>query len=441
MFIFALCLGIVVLALLSRFDRKEPFVRELRIEGLEPRIAPAALTAKFAGGVLIIAGDPAAANVDIVEAAGSIEVFDGVASLGAFEGVKNITAKVQGGATVTAILVDGGISGSFRMAATGSTTFVLTAGSQIDGALTLTGDIAAQTLSVGNNVVIGKSLTFNGAEGLDVFAIGAGTTIGGSANFSAIESGGFDTSTVIDIGKNLAFRNASTTLNVLIQCSGSAGENVAGAMTYLGGRGGDTLSLMGTIDGNAKFVDASGNNNLGIALNSVVRGTVLMVTGSGNDILNIQSGTVERNVTLKLGSGNNAFNYGIAGGVVIAGNLSMTTGDGNDQWKTSGGGMTLGGNLTMRLGDGANSMIASVNVAGNKVSVRVGGGVDIVSIDGSATNAKLAFSLGAGADTLAGTLLRNSVSAVFDGGAGIDHFVENTLTGDPITIVGFEDFT
>jgi hypothetical protein len=441
MIMLVLCLGIAALLLLSRSDRKEPVFHELRIEGLEPRIAPAALTAKFGGGVLTIAGDPAAANVDIVETAGSIEVFDGMMSLGTFAGVKNITAKVQGGATVTANLADGGISGSFKMVATGVTTFALTAGSRIDGSLTFNGDIAAQTLIVGNNVVVGKNLTFNGAQGTDAFTIGAGSTIGGNATFAAIESGTFDTATVIAIGKNLAFKNTSTALDVVIQSSGSAGVNVSGTMTYAGGRGGDSLFLKGTINGNAKFVDATGDNAFGISETSVVRGSVLMVTGSGNDVFGIQGGTIERDVTLKLGAGNNRFNYGIAGLVAIGGNLSMTTGDGNDQWQSSGGGMTLGGNLTMRLGDGTNSLIASAVVAGNKVSVKVGGGDDVVSIDGSATNAKLAISLGAGGDSLAGVLIRNSVSAVFDGGAGVDHFFEITLTGDPLIIVGFEDFS
>jgi hypothetical protein len=441
MIMLVLCLGVAALLLLSRSDRKEPVFRELRIEGLEPRIAPAALTAKFGGGVLTIAGDPAAANVDIVETAGSIEVFDGMVSLGTFAGVKNITAKVQGGATVTANLADGGISGSFKMVATGVTTFALTAGSRIDGALTFNGDIAAQTFVVGNNVVVGKNLTFNGAQGADAFTIGAGSTIGGNATFAAIESGTFDTATVIAIGKNLAFKNTSTVLNVLIDSSGSAGVNISGAVTYAGGRGGDSLFLKATINGNAKFVDATGDNAFGISETSVVRGSVLMVTGSGNDVFNVQAGTIERDVTLKLGTGNNRFSYGIAGTVAIGGNLAMTTGDGNDQWQTSAGGMTLGGNLTMRLGEGTNSVIASAIVAGNKVSVKVGGGDDIVSIDGSATNAKLAISLGAGADTLAGALMRNSVSAVFDGGAGVDRFIENTLTGNPLLIVGFEDFS
>jgi hypothetical protein len=437
-----LSLGFIILLLAHRSRESGRRSFESGLEGLEPRIAPAALTAKFSAGVLSIAGDPAAASVEIVETAGSIEVFDGASSIGMFTGVKSIKANIQGGAAIYANLADGGINGSLKVATTGTSSLTLASDSTIDGAVSFKGDASAQTLSVGTGVVIGKAFSFDGALGIDTFSIGEGTTIGGSATFTAVEAGTFPTVTkAIAIAGSLRFKNASTPLDVNIESSGSAVLNISGKVSYAGGAGNDTLFLGGTFDSNVAFVDTSGNNGLAFAFSSTVHGNVTMVTGGGNDGFNIQGGTIDGNVSLKLGTGNNSFRNGIGGHVTIGGNLTMTTGAGIDLWQEGGGGMTLNGNLTMNLGDGTNTIASSVIMTGSKISVITGSGIDSVSIDGTATNAAVKMFLGAGNDSLAGSLLRDSRSGTYDGGDGTDHFFENMLTTDPLIIIGFEDFT
>lgn len=55
---------------------------EYGLEPLESRIAPAALAAKFNGGLLSITGDAETNTVNVVDVSGSIEVLDGGISLG-----------------------------------------------------------------------------------------------------------------------------------------------------------------------------------------------------------------------------------------------------------------------------------------------------------------------------------------------------------------------
>lgn len=431
-----------LLLLRRRFGKCKDQSSQIAIEGLESRIAPAALSARFSAGLLTIAGDPLAGNVDIVETAGSFEVFDGTTSLGTFTGVKNIRASIQGNANINANLTDGGISGSLKVSATGAATLALTAGSQINGALVFNGNDAAQSLSLGDNTVIGKSLTYNGRLGEDFFTIGAGTTIGGNATLNGTEFGIFTTSSAITIEGNLRFNNASNSLaSTFRRDGGSEPINVGGSLSYIGGRGDDSLSIGSTIGGNVTFNDKTGDNTFNIAEGSTIQGRITMTTGSGNDRFNIQSGIVDKDLTLKLGEGDNAFFYGIAGNVNVGGSLVFTGGQGVDQMQTSGGGMIIGGNLTINLGNGLNTIIASTIVTGNKVTINTGDGADAVSIDGGASNATIKVSLGAGNDSLAGSLLRDPVSATYNGGAGTDHFLEVTLTADPLVIISFEDFT
>jgi hypothetical protein len=415
---------------------------EFGLEPLEYRIAPAALAAKLSGGVLFITGDSAVNTVNVVDISGSIEVLDGGTSVGKFDNVKSIKMNVQGGGLVIVNLSNAGIPGSITATTAGVTIFTLVAGSTVNGGFSLKGDTTAQTLILDPGVVIGKSLTFNGAEGADSFTIGDGTNIGGSATFISVEDGDFNTTTSsTTINGALRFKNTSTPLPVQINTNGNNGLNVSGKVTYAGGTSDDVLFLAGTFGSSASFVDSDGNNGLAFGMNSTLHGSIKVVTGDGNDGLGLQGGTFDGNVSLKLGNGNNTFAYGVAGSVTVGGNISMTTGAGNDEWRTSGGGLTLSGNVTMNLGDGTNKILASAIVNGSKIGINTGSGVDSVSFDGSATNAAVRIFLGAGNDSLAGVLLRDSASAIFNGGDGTDHFLESMLTTDPLIIIGFEDFT
>jgi hypothetical protein len=440
---FILCLAILSAARRCRHGtgRRTPCL-ESGLEPLEYRIAPAALTAKLSGGVLFITGDSAVNTINVVDLSGSIEVLDGGTSVGKFDNVKSIKMNVQGGGLVNVNLSNAGIPGSITATTAGVTIFTLVAGSTVNGGLSLKGDTTAQTLILDPGVVIGKSLTFNGAEGADSFTIGDGTSIGGSATFISVEDGDFNTTTSsTTINGALRFKNTSTPLPVQINTNGNNGLNVSGKVTYAGGTSDDVLFLAGTFGNSASFVDNSGNNGFAFGMNSTVHGSIKMVTGDGNDGLGLQSGTYDGNVSLKIGNGNNTFAYGVAGSVTVGGNIFMITGAGNDEWRTSGGGLTLSGNATMNLGDGTNKIIANAIVNGSKISINTGSGVDTVAFDGSATNAAVRIFLGAGNDSLAGVLLRDSASAIFNGGDGTDHFFENTLTTDPLIIIGFEDFT
>jgi hypothetical protein len=312
----------------------------------------------------------------------------------------------------------------------------------MNGGFSLKGDTAAETLLVESGVQIGKSLTYNGSAGADSFSIFDNVNIGGTATFVSVENGVFETSAnSTTIGGSLRFTNTATSLPVMINTAGVNGLIVSGKVSYAGGTNNDSLFLKGTVDGNASFLDRSGNNSFNLGDGSTLRSSLKMITGDGNDGLGIQGGTITGNIALKLGNGNNLFSYGIAGSVTVGGNVSMITGTGNDIWRTSGGGMTISGNVTMNLGDGANELIASAIVNGDRIAITTGNGADIVSIDGSAPNTDVRVFLGDGKDDLAGVLIRANASATFNGGGGADHFIENMLTTDPLIIIGFEDFS
>jgi len=441
----AVVLSFAVLSLVRRFRHGTggpvPCF-EYGFEPLEPRIAPAALTAKFSGGVLSIVGDSQVDTVNVVATSGSIEVLDGGTSLGKFTSVKNIKINVQGGGFVNVNLGNAGIPGSLTATTAGVSIFTLVADSTISGGLSLKGDNAAQTLILGAGVRIGKSLAYNGANGADSFIFGEGVSIDGNATFVSVEDGTFNTaSSATSIGGALRFKNISTPLAVQIRAAGLSGLNVSGKLSYTGGTGSDSLFLEGTFGSSASFLDASGNNSLGLGQNGTLHGDLRMVTGDGNDAFGLPGGTVQGSLFLKLGNGNNTFSYGIAGAVTIGGDVSMTTGSGNDAWRTSGGTMTISGNVTMNLGDGGNEIMAGLIVNGSRVGINTGSGRDIVAIDGTATNAAVRIFLGAGDDDLAGSLLRDNVSATFNGGDNTDHFFENMLTTDPLIIIGFENFS
>lgn len=412
-----------------------------RIERLEPRIAPAALTAKLSGGVLTVTGDPVAQTILLVQNAGTIDVLDGAASLGPFQGVKSIVLRMEGDANLSAQLDEGGIAGGIKVIARGACQFSLGVDSQIGGSVSFVGDSSVQSLLIGGNVRIGKSLTFSGGGGMDDFAMSSGAAISGSATFAAVEFGNFQNTTPIEIGGSLNVKNTGNLLNSTFMGTNSGFVNIAGSINFAGGKGADSMFILTSTDGGVRFVDKSGQNSFGLGLNSSIAGSLVMIGGAGNDSLNILGGQIQGGVTLRLGEGDNTFSFGIAGPTTIGKNVVMVTGSGNDRWLTSGSSMAIGGNVTMQLGDGNNIIAANPIVEGTRVQIRVGSGADIVSLDGNALNAKLSIFTGAGADELAGSLLRNSVSAYFAGGAGVDHFYENNLTGDPILIIGFENFT
>ena len=102
--------------------------------------------------------------------------------------------------------------------------------------------------------------------------------------------------------------------------------------------------------------------------------------------------------------------------------------------------MTVGKNFTAQLGDGTNTINVAVVVNGSKVLTSTGSGVDTVALVGSAASAAVVLSLGAGADDFTSTLT-GVLSARYDGGAGVDRFRPNTLSGNPVLLSGFEDFS
>jgi hypothetical protein len=420
------------------------------IEPLESRIAPAGLgkiggtgplVAKLAGGTLSIIGDPVNDSISMSRAGNSIVVFDGMTEVGTFAEVKNITAILDGPTTLDVDLASGGIPGSFKLTATGPTTMAFSVGSHIGGTLTFTGDATAQTLTLSANMTVDKALTFTGGLGVDTFTIGGGAVIGGSATFTGIENGTFSDATVITIGGSLAFKNATVTLPVVIKMSPfDKGLQVTGALSYAGGSSDDSLAVLGTFGGSATFTDKLGNNTFNTSFGSIIHGAVTMTTGAGDDTFNSQGGAIDKDLTLKLGAGKNQFIYGFAGALTVGGNVTFTTGAGDDKWTGLGSTLSIAKNLTVQLGDGANSVNVAVNVTGPKMLVSTGSGIDTVALYGSAANAVLTVSLGAGADDFTNTLTA-ARSARYDGGAGLDHWRPDTVAGDPVTLIGFEDFS
>jgi len=412
------------------------------IEALESRIAPAALSAKLLAGVLSITGDPAAATVAITQTGGSIEVKDGATSLGVFNGAKSIDFNLVGGATVNLGLTGNGLAGLCKVAAHGASVVNVVSGSHLNGGLTVTGDVNAQTLNLGDNVVIAKTLALKGGGGVDTITIGNGGTIGGNLVLVSVESGSFNANSVATaIAGSLKVNNTGDPLSVSIQTTQNTGLTIGGGVSYAGGNLNDNLFLSAGITKSVRFVDTAGDNGLGVGFTSVIHGSVNVTGGVGSDNVNIQGGTIDGNVTLNFAGGNNNFFYGIGGQVTISKNLTMTGGSGNDLWQSGGGGMTVGKNVSIKLGNGTNTIIAGVSISGTSLIVTTGSGTDTVSIDGTGSSVAAIISLGAGSDSLGGVLIKSVKSASFNGGSGIDHLTEHTFVADPIVIRSFEDFS
>lgn len=418
---------------------KHPFSS---IEALESRIAPAALSAKLLAGVLTITGDPLAATVTVAQTGGTIEVLDGATSLGVFNGTKSIDFNLVGGAVVNLGLIGNGLAGLCKIAAHGATTVNVFTGSHLNGGLTVTGDVNAQTLNLGNDVVIGKTLALKGGGGVDTITIGNGGTIGGNLVLASVESGSFNANSVATaIAGSLKVNNAGDPLSVAILTTQSTGLTIGGGVSYVGGNLNDNLFLSAGITKSVRFVDTLGDNSLGVSFFSVIHGSVNVTGGVGSDTVNIQGGTIDGNVTLNFAGGNNNFFYGIGSQLTIGKNLTITGGSGDDKWQTGGAGLTVGNNVSVKLGNGTNTIIAGVSISGTSLVVTTGSGTDTVSIDGTGSSVAAIISLGAGSDFLGGVLIKSVKSANFNGGAGIDHLGEHTFVADPIVVRSFEDFT
>lgn len=219
------------------------------------------------------------------------------------------------------------------------------------------------------------------------------------------------------------------------------------AATITGGKGDDTISAQGSING--------GNGNDSITLTGagtvkggkgddtisadVAEGTAISIDGEvGNNIITVSGGDKDANVVVKGGDGED---------VIDAGNLDSETtvsidggGDGADVITVSGSGTVdagagddiitvMAGKLTVKAGSGHDVIDSSNTAEGDEVSITAGSGKDVIKLGDAKETVAFestpsangqdiitGFTAGAGGDVLAigsGTSVNGLLGAAF----------------------------
>ncbi|MEA2999710.1 MAG: hypothetical protein QOK17_1543 [Sphingomonadales bacterium] len=416
--------------------------------------------------------------------AANVETLVGMLSTGQTLTGNGSANSITGGAGDDRL--DGGAGADAMAAGLGNDTYVVdNAGDTItenadEGTDTVETSLAAYTLagnvekltgtSAAGQALTGNSLAniITGGSGNDVLTGGAGNdTLTGGAG---IDTASYALNAAVRVSVNSAFAgtvtldpNETDSFSQIEKIVGSAfgdtfTNNVTTGMTFEGGAGDDTYSLLGGNDtvieaaggGTDRVVTASAFYILGANIENLTatttaggsfRGNALdneLLGNSGADTLYLDNGGSDR---ASGGDGNDFIVFG----ATLDGLDQVDGGLGYDRLELQGnyGALTLGGNIARveevemlgaadnRYGAGGAgafnyvvSITPAIGVTGGQLTVRASGlaSNETLTFDGSAAAIGLAFNAfgGAGADSLTG----GAADDILDGGLGAD-----TLTG------------
>ncbi len=367
--------------------KSRPFSR-LRLETLEDRSVPA-VTASVTNGSLIIKGDSAAASQLTITAsdtnsdgvADTFQVVDGSTTVGTFSNVtRDVILRLSDNDDTVAIDL-GGLSTPRGIQAN-------------------LGD-GANTLTIDNGTVKGSLSVLGGADTDTV-------TLGGTAALTVNGSAAFDLGDAADdvlhladatVNGNLAAYFANT---VTLDAASTVGRSVY----ILGGTGGNTVTVDGSVQGNVIFASAFGTTaGNTFTLTGTVDGNVAFYGSNQADTVNV-SGSVGGSLLAFLAGGDDTAD--ISG--TVTNSLSLDGGTGNDT-------MTLGGTVGERTfvnggaGDDKLSITSSADLMG-RATVNLGAGADAITLDDGAGITTLLINGGTGSDTFNGTKTRNGLTLV-----------------------------
>jgi hypothetical protein len=404
------------------------------IEALESRIAPAGVSALVKSGTLFVQSDQATVLlIDHIDT-GEWYITDDATVLGPFDGVRALDVRLTGPSSTVTYVHSSAFTGKSKFSLTdGPDTLRVRKGNfpnVVMGSLEVDArggddvlDIASRILDA--DLQIG-AVSLRGGGGADSLALGQSMVfVVPSLTYSAIESA----NVAALISGNVTIDNRMSQVPTLTGIS-----RVDGSFSYKGGPEIDDVTLIGGVGGRGAKLDlGEDDNRLVIGVGSYAG--LSMKGGIGDDVLDIKGATFSGAVSLKLGNGDNMFNFenstletiSVKGGL-LADDLGIILG------------CTVNGDCSLKLGGAPNrinlessNFIKAVTIKGGSarddlymVGINVSG---LLSIHGGEGDNYFFFSDGNA--MLKGMTLR--------GGAGADRieFTEGTtVIGNMVAILG-----
>jgi hypothetical protein len=438
-----------------------------RIEALEPRIAPASVSATLTNGTLKLSAlaPGAAVNAILVQLdADTFNLHDGAPTPLVFDGVRNVQATlsdvtdnfsiilpfsasrvpftVNSGLGNDQITFDGsgGTWGDVSVTGLGTASVSFLSGvsarghvtiNTVGGALLSSGTLGDLTLAgaaftqlsgfiAGNAKVIASDvgLTFN-ANGI----IHGSLTVLGGAGVDAVNLSGLTSGKIrFAGGAGPAAFNASGNF--------SAGSSV----TVIGSDAPDTVNIgftspdifVSAIRGPLTLALGGGDNNVAIAASGRMSSYLRVTTGDQNDTVNVGSFfTIGGALQLALGAGNNSSTLT---GLHVAGGLKFAGVAGNDSLTIQN--TSILNTPRIVLGDGGNSFSATNATFENGLYVKGGAANDTVNFGGVNVYGKATVALGNGANQW--NVIFGGLRGGFSYLGGIDN---DTVTLDPNVVL------
>ena len=306
---------------------------------------------------------------------------------------------------------------------------------EFHGALTITGGNGSDAINLGvdlssvigfmnTNVLVGKTLTFNGGKGANDFNVfGTDITLGKTTLKSADLLAGFTPSIIgsasatITAGSLTVAAPANATNSFDLE---APTIKVSGGISYAGGAAADTVNI-GTVSGSLSTIIAGKigvTNGAGTNITKIgslatpgtlfVTGALALTGGIGSDTLAIHStsGSISGGVSTTLGAG--ASNVSVAGsGLIIAGLTVKTSGVGSAADTLTLSGLISTKAISATLGAGAATVKIDDIIALDKFTLNTGAGGSTINIetDAAFTGASTFFKAaniisGIGADAL-----------------------------------------
>ncbi|HYV36589.1 MAG TPA: hypothetical protein VE988_12830 [Gemmataceae bacterium] len=364
----------------------------LSLEKLEDRWCPA-LTTNLVAGTLSISGAPTGA-ISIVQdstTAGTITVSDNGVPVTAtpFTGVNNLKLKLTAADDTVSIDLGGKTLAGKIYADLGNGKNSLTI---LDGIVG--GDLQVQSGSGTDTVVLGDS-----AVAAPAFTVTKNTYIDLG---DAID----DVLTVHGNTTLNGYLSAEAANNITLDAASDVKKNVF----IVGGTGGNTVLLNGTVEGSVDYfspffgVTAGANLTVG----GIVDGSVTFVGTKLADSFTITSaGSVGRSVFAFMGAGDDTLTLHGA----VTGGLYLDAGNGANNITLDS---IIGGRTTIYGGNGVDTLTMTANAKFLDTAViSLGAGNDVVSLDNAATFTTMLVNGGSGTNTftlVGGTLPKTGLT-------------------------------
>jgi len=422
--------------------------RQLVLEEIEPRIAPAGgVVTAVVGGTLVITGDDSANDIVIdhvgpglhdirISSGADATTIDGQASVTVQNVTKDVKILLAGGddkVSVAGIDVARNLVVDDRA---GNNQFSMDPASVIRGSLTVKNGDGNELVAIAGTVTGNVTIT----EGRGDTIVGVAGAVGGGVSVREGDGAHMFAASNLTVGGNLAISHGNGSTSVQIQGTQIHGgvkvtaktgadefildsSTVGRSVALSNGVGGSAATIEGsTVKGSLAAKNSDGDDVYDILNSSLLSVTlrngaggshllmdrvtiaksVGVVNGDGYDDVAVNNSTIKGSMSVNHGSGDSATilvsaSIGMGdSGKGGAGSLMVKGGDGQDG--VLGLRMNVGRNMSLSLGNGDNAaQLEYVQVVGN-ASVKGGGGTDQVYTDRVYMNRAFSINTGSGND-------------------------------------------